>query len=53
MAQNSYEQNEMNTDLPFSLEAEQTILGAVLTEPSVLSVVLEKIKPDCFFNDQH
>jgi replicative DNA helicase len=53
MAQNSYEQNEINTDLPFSLEAEQTILGAVLTEPSVLSVVLEKIKPDCFFNDQH
>ena len=53
MAQNSYEQNEMNTDLPFSLVAEQTILGAVLTEPSVLSVVLEKIKPDCFFNDQH
>ncbi len=53
MTQNSYEQNEMNTELPFSLEAEQTILGAVLTEPSVLSVVLEKIKPDCFFNDQH
>ena len=53
MAQNSYEQNEMNTELPFSLEAEQTILGAVLTEPSVLSVVFEKIKPDCFFNDQH
>ncbi len=53
MAQNSYEQNEINTELPFSLEAEQTILGAVLTEPSVLSVVLEKIKPDCFFNDQH
>lgn len=53
MAQNPFEQNEMNTELPFSLEAEQTILGAVLTEPSVLSVVLEKVKSESFFNDQH
>ncbi|MBQ8687721.1 MAG: replicative DNA helicase [Ruminococcus sp.] len=53
MAQNSFEQTELSTELPFSLEAEQTILGAVLTEPSVLSVVLEKIKPDSFFNEQH
>ena len=51
--QNTFEQTELNTELPFSLEAEQTILGAVLTEPSVLSVVLEKIKPDSFFNEQH
>ncbi len=43
----------MNTELPFSLEAEQTILGAVLTEPSVLSVVLEKVKSESFFNEQH
>ena len=53
MAQNPFEQNEMNTELPFSLEAEQTILGAVLTEPSVLSVVLEKVKSESFFNEQH
>ncbi len=53
MAQNPFESNELNTELPFSLEAEQTVLGAVLTEPSVLSVVLEKVKSDCFFNDQH
>ncbi|MBQ8514116.1 MAG: replicative DNA helicase [Ruminococcus sp.] len=43
----------MNTELPFSLEAEQTILGAVLTEPSVLTIVLEKIKSESFFNEQH
>ncbi len=46
-------QNDMNSELPFSLEAEQTILGAVLTEPSVLPVVMEKIKSDCFFNEKH
>lgn len=53
MAQGQFEQLEIGGELPFSLEAEQTILGAVLTEPDVLSTVLEKIKPDCFFNDQH
>lgn len=53
MAQSQFEQLEISGELPFSLEAEQTILGAVLTEPDVLSTVLEKIKPDCFFNDQH
>ena len=53
MAQSQFEQTEAGGELPFSLEAEQTILGAVLTEPEVLSTVLEKVKPDCFFNDQH
>ncbi len=53
MAQNPFEQSEMNAELPFSLEAEQTILGAVLIEPSVLSVVLEKVKSESFFNEQH
>lgn len=53
MAQNQFDQTETGGELPFSLEAEQTILGAVLTEPEVLSTVMEKIKPDSFFNDQH
>jgi replicative DNA helicase len=54
MPQNSaFVPEESGTELPYSLEAEQTILGAVLTEPTVLSVVLEKVKADCFFNEQH
>jgi len=53
MAQGQFEQLETSGELPFSLEAEQTILGAILTDPDVLSTVLEKVKPDCFFNDQH
>lgn len=40
-------------ELPYSLEAEQTILGAILIDQSVLSGILEKIKPECFFNEQH
>ncbi|MDD7295572.1 MAG: replicative DNA helicase [Oscillospiraceae bacterium] len=46
-------ENIEQTELPYSLEAEQTILGAILIDASVLSIVLEKIKPDSFFNEQH
>ena len=42
-----------NAELPFSLEAEQTILGAILQDANVLPVVLETIRPECFFNEQH
>ena len=40
-------------ELPYSLEAEQTILGAILIDPDVLTTVVEKIKPESFFNEQH
>ncbi|MCI7805187.1 MAG: replicative DNA helicase [Oscillospiraceae bacterium] len=40
-------------EMPYSLEAEQTILGAILIDQSVISTVLEKVKPDCFYNEQH
>ena len=42
-----------NAELPFSLEAEQTVLGAILQDANVLPVVLETIRPECFFNEQH
>lgn len=35
-------------ELPYSLEAEQTVLGAILIDQSVISVVLEKVKPESF-----
>lgn len=40
-------------NLPFSLEAEQTVLGGLLLDPSVLPVVMEFLKPESFFNEQH
>lgn len=40
-------------ELPYSLEAEQTILGALLIDPDTLTVVLERIRPESFFNEQH
>lgn len=39
--------------LPHSLEAEQTILGAILIDPDAISVVLERIKPECFYIEEH
>ncbi len=40
-------------EMPYSLEAEQTILGAILIDADVLAVVLDHIKPECFYVDQH
>ncbi|MGN0605626.1 MAG: replicative DNA helicase [Oscillospiraceae bacterium] len=39
--------------IPNSIEAEQSVLGAVLIKSSVLSIVLDKIKSDYFYNQQH
>ena len=40
-------------DLPYSLEAEQTALGAALVHPEVVGTVMEKIKPEYFYVEQH
>lgn len=40
-------------ELPYSLEAEQTIIGALLIDPDVLSTVLEYVKRDSFYTSQH
>ncbi len=42
-----------DSEMSYSLEAEQTILGAILIDQSVISTVLEKIKPESFYNEQH
>ena len=52
MADTVYSSNEA-AELPFSLEAEQTVLGAILQDPNVLPVVLETVRPECIFNPQH
>lgn len=42
------------TNLPSSLEAEQSVLGAILIDPDSISTVLEYItKPDMFYRQQH
>lgn len=40
-------------EMPHSIEAEQSVIGAVLADSSVLPVVVEKVKPEFFYNEQH
>jgi replicative DNA helicase len=40
-------------DMPFSLEAEQSVLGAVLSDPSCLSLVLDSLRPSNFYREDH
>ncbi len=39
--------------LPHSVEAEQSVLGAVLLQPESLAVALEMLRPEAFFVEQH
>lgn len=39
--------------MPYSLEAEQSVLGAVLADPDCLSGVMEYLKPEAFYRPQH
>ena len=47
------EPNFTDLEMPYSLEAEQTVLGAILIDSEVISTVLETVKPDMFYIDQH
>jgi replicative DNA helicase len=49
MADKSFTDQEM----PYSLEAEQTVLGSILIDSEVIASVLETVKPEMFFIDQH
>ena len=51
----------MNTDglnfsdsvMPHSIEAEQSVIGSVIADPAVISEVMELIKPEYFYSEQH
>ncbi|MBP1581495.1 MAG: hypothetical protein J6A26_03770 [Oscillospiraceae bacterium] len=49
MAEQLLENNEVT--LPFSLEAEQSVLGAILLKPECLSTVLEYISAESFYRN--
>ncbi len=40
-------------ELPYSLEAEQTVLGVLLLNPDSLPTVIARLKPECFYREQH
>lgn len=39
----------VNVSVPYSLEAEQAILGAALIDPETVSVIVEQVKPEYFY----
>lgn len=39
--------------LPYSLEAEQSVLGAVLIDPACFPLVMEELRSDAFYRPQH
>jgi replicative DNA helicase len=39
--------------VPFSIEAEQSVLGAILIDQACLSAVMEYIKPESFYREVH
>ena len=40
----------LENDLPYSKEAEQSVLGAIIADSSCLGEVLEYLKPESFYN---
>ena len=43
----------MGIDLPYSMQAEQSVLGAVLLQSETLSELVELIKPEMFYSRQN
>ena len=42
-----------DNDLPHSTEAEQAVIGAILSDPTVAPLVIEKVRAEYFFTEQH
>ncbi|MBQ7859819.1 MAG: replicative DNA helicase, partial [Faecalibacterium sp.] len=43
----------MGVDLPYSMQAEQSVLGAVLLQAETLADLIEILKPDMFYSRQN
>ena len=54
MAENEQVLFETLQNMPYSLEAEQSVLGALLLEPDQIGAVLEQLpRPEMFYRKQH
>lgn len=53
MAEFNLDTAEYGRQMPYSLEAEQSVLGAVLIDPSCFSLVLENLRSGAFYRPQH
>lgn len=53
MIMDSILQNYDNIQMPWSIDAEQAVLGSVLVDPSCLHDVAVHLKPEMFYQKQH
>ena len=53
MAEHMNEERFEGTYLPFSNEAEQSVLGAIIIDPPSINMVMDKLKPDHFYVPQN
>lgn len=53
MASFSMGNTEYSQQMPYNLEAEQSVLGAVLIDSGCFPLVLENLKADNFYRPQH
>ncbi len=53
MAENRIDGSLSERDLPHSIEAEQCIIGAAISDPSMLPYIIENVRPEYFYSDQH
>ena len=44
---------QYTSSMPYNLEAEQSVLGAIIADSSKLPGVMEYLKPDSFYKQQH
>ncbi len=48
MAEKINDRDFEGTSLPFSNEAEQSVLGAILIDPPSINMILDKLRPEHF-----
>lgn len=54
MSQDNFENlNLSGFEMPYSIDAEQSVLGTILIDPSLIADVLERIKPESFYTENH
>ncbi|MFV0399707.1 MAG: replicative DNA helicase [Oscillospiraceae bacterium] len=49
----SYSPELLAQELPYSLEAEQSVLGAVLVDSGCLALVLDQLRPESFYRQEN
>ncbi len=48
-----YAASALDLELPYNLEAEQSVLGAVLVDPACVAQALETLRPESFYRPEH